>query len=118
MIDISPHDLEIVRRVLRKYVPDFEVWAFGSRTKRAAKAYSDLDLAIITDAPLPLEVRGALAEDFAESELPFRVDVVDWARTEKAFRRVVEKDKVVVQPKVPRANIAPSADRPGEFKSS
>jgi type I restriction enzyme S subunit len=98
MIDISPHDLETVRRILRKHVPDCEVWAFGSRAQRTAKAYSDLDLAVITEVPLPLELRGALAEDFAESDLPFRVDVVDWARTDEAFRRVVEKGKVVVQP--------------------
>jgi predicted nucleotidyltransferase len=98
MIDISPRDLEIVRRILRKHVPDCEVWAFGSRVKQTAKSYSDLDLAVITNTPLSLEVRAALTEDFSESDLPFRVDVIDWAGTEEVFRQVVEKDKIVVQP--------------------
>jgi type I restriction enzyme S subunit len=108
MIDISPRDLDIVCRILRKHVPDCEVWAFGSRAQRTAKTWSDLDLAVITDTPLPLEVRGALAEDFTESDLPFRVDVVDWATTEESFRRVVEQAKVVVQPGTKRANEASS----------
>ena len=98
MIDISPGDLKIVRDILRKHVPDCEVWAFGSRAKWTAKTYSDLDLAVITDTPMSFEVSGALREDFSDSDLPWRVDVVDWATTSEAFRRIIEQDKVVVQP--------------------
>ena len=97
LIDIAPTDWRIVRDILRKHVPDREVWAFGSRANRTARTYSDLDLAVITDTPLSFEISGALAEDFSESDLPFRVDIVDWARTEEAFRRIIDKDKVVLQ---------------------
>lgn len=31
-----------------------------------------------------------------ESDLPMKVDVVDWATTSENFRRVIAKDKVVV----------------------
>jgi type I restriction enzyme S subunit len=96
-IDISPADWRIVRDILRKHVPKQQVWAFGSRAKRAAWTYSDLDLAIMTETPLPFKVRGDMAEDFSESDLPFRVDILDWATTLEDFRRVVERDKVVVQ---------------------
>ena len=98
MIDISPGDLKIVQDILRKHVPDREVWAFGSRAKRTAKRYSDLDLAVMTDTPMSFEVSGALREDFSESDLPWRVDIVDWATTSETFRRIIEQDKVVVQP--------------------
>jgi type I restriction enzyme S subunit len=79
-------------------VPDREVWAFGSRANGTAKAYSDLDLAVITDTPLSLDVSGALREDFAESDLPWRVDIVDWATTSETFRKIIERDKVVALP--------------------
>jgi predicted nucleotidyltransferase len=98
-IDIAPADWAIVQDILRKHVPDREVWAFGSRAKRTAKMYSDLDLAVMTDTPLSFDVSGALREDFSESDLPWRVDVVDWATTSEAFRRIIERDKVVVQPR-------------------
>jgi predicted nucleotidyltransferase len=97
-IDISPHDWQIVRTILRKHVPQKQVWAFGSRAKRTAWTYSDLDLAIITDQPLSFKVHADLAEDFSESDLPFRVDILDWTTTSDDFRQIVENDKVVVQP--------------------
>src|ERR1700678_2918549 len=93
-VDIAPTDWVIVQDIQRKHVPDREVWAFGSR----AKVYSDLDLAVITDTPTSFEVSGALREDFSESDLPLRVDIVDWATTSESFRRIIERDKVVVQP--------------------
>ncbi|PPQ35601.1 nucleotidyltransferase family protein [Rhodopila globiformis] len=96
-IDITEQDWVIVRDILHRHVPDYTVWAFGSRAKRTARRFSDLDLAIITDTPLPFDVGGALREDFSESDLPFRVDILDWATTGDAFRRRVEQDKVVIQ---------------------
>ncbi len=70
-IDIRPDHWTIVRDILNRHLPQYEVWAFGSRTKGTARPYSDLDLAIIADVPLPLDVTAALAEDFSESDLPW-----------------------------------------------
>ena len=102
-IDIRPDHWRIVRDILRKHVPQYPVWAFGSRAKWTAKQYSDLDLAVITDQPLPLDVSAALADDFSESDLPWKVDVVDWATTSESFRKIIERDRVVVQKKEGRA---------------
>jgi len=96
-IDIGPDQWEIVRCILQAHVPQFEVWAFGSRARRQAKTYSDLDLAVITDQPLSPDVSAGLGHDFAESDLPWKVDVVDWAATRESFRQVIEREKVVVQ---------------------
>lgn len=96
-IDIRPDHWQIVRDILQKHVPQYAVWAFGSRAKWTAKPYSDLDLAVITDKPLSLAVSAALAEDFSESDLPWKVDVVDWATTSESFRKIIERDKVVLQ---------------------
>lgn len=96
-IDIRPDHWIIVRNILRKHVPHYPVWAFGSRAKWTAKSFSDLDLAILTDRPLQLEVSAALADDFSESDLPYKVDLVDWATTDESFRQIIERDKVVVQ---------------------
>jgi type I restriction enzyme S subunit len=95
-IDIRPDLWLIVCDILRKHVPGQEVWAFGSRVKGTTKPYSDLDLAVISDKPLPLDVLAGLAEDFSESDLPWRVDVVDWAATSDSFRRIIERNKVVL----------------------
>lgn len=95
-IDILPHHWEIVRTILQKHIAGYEVWVFGSRARRRAQTYSDLDLAVITGAPLPRTVSGALAEAFSESDLPWKVDIVNWATTSEAFRKIIERDRVKV----------------------
>lgn len=95
-IDIKPEHLEIVRTILEKYVPEYAVWAFGSRAKRTAKKYSDLDLAVMTNQPLSLKTKATLSDAFSESDLPYKVDVVDWASLDEWFRETVRKDAVVI----------------------
>jgi type I restriction enzyme S subunit len=97
-IDVRPDQWVIVRDILRRQVPGYEVCAFGSRVTGKAKRYSDLDLAIISHAALPLAVRAELENAFSESDLPWRVDVlVDWATTSATFRAIIVRDRVVVQ---------------------
>lgn len=97
LIEISPRDWADVLRILREYTPDLEVWAFGSRARRTAKPYSDLDLAFITAQPLTLEQLASIKDAFDTSDLPIRVDVVDWASTSDVFRQIIERDRVVIQ---------------------
>jgi type I restriction enzyme, S subunit len=96
-IDVSPEQWAIVHAILKRQVPQYAVWAFGSRATWKAKPFSDLDLAIITPQPLSLSTSAALTDDFAESDLPFKVDIVDWAATSDVFRKIIERDKVVLQ---------------------
>ena len=96
-IEIAPRDWNDVLRILHERVPCMEVWAFGSRARRSAKPYSDLDLALITSEPLSLEQLAGITEAFETSDLPIRVDVVDWASTSDAFRKIIERNRVVVQ---------------------
>lgn len=96
-IDITPQNWQIVSSILRQWIPDCEVWAFGSRVKGTAKEFSDLDLAVIGSQPLGLTQMAELVEAFRESMLPFKVDVVDWAEMALPFREIVQQNKVVVQ---------------------
>ena len=95
-IDISAENWGIVLAILQRHVPGREIWAFGSRARWTAKPFSDLDLAIMGDQALPLATLAALENDFSESDLPFKVDVVDWASTNAAFRRIIDQEHVVL----------------------
>lgn len=97
MIELKPIYMEIVSSILAEHVPECEVRAFGSRANWTAKAYSDLDLAIVGDGPLNWQVLGPLKEAFEESVLPMRVDVLDWHTITESFRRVIERDYKVLQ---------------------
>ncbi len=95
-IDLCPDYWEIVQEALYLHVPDYHVVAFGSRVTWTAKDYSDLDLAILCDDPLPLSTLSALREDLDESILPFRVDIIDFARVEDGFRSIIREHGVVL----------------------
>ncbi len=90
MIDIREDHLKIVLDILNKYVPSCEVRVFGSRYKWTAKDYSDLDIAIVGKEILNWKLIADIKEAFQESELPYRVDVLDWHSISPEFRKVIE----------------------------
>jgi type I restriction enzyme S subunit len=95
-IDLAPDQWRIVLDILSRHAPARPVWAFGSRAKGGAKPHSDLDLAIITDQPLTLAMQAALADAFAESDLPWRVDIIDWSTASDPVKAVIARDRVVL----------------------
>ncbi|MHC4165884.1 MAG: nucleotidyltransferase family protein [Planctomycetota bacterium] len=90
MIDISPEQENTIRAILDEYIPDRRVMVFGSRTSSVAKRYSDLDLVIMGDEPVALSTLALLKDAFSESDLSFRVDVIQWCRTSPEFRKIIE----------------------------
>lgn len=99
MIDIRQDHLEIVLAVFAKYVPEYEVWAFGSRVNGRLKEYADLDLVIKTRSKLSALTMAKLRNAFSESDLPFMVDVVDWSRIRNNFKSIIlEKYEIIRKP--------------------
>ena len=97
MINILDDQLEIILNILKKYVPHCEVRAFGSRINGTHRHSSDLDLAIAGKERLSWQLLESLKEAFEESNLPFRVDVLDWHAISPEFQSVTEKGYVVIQ---------------------
>jgi type I restriction enzyme S subunit len=99
---VTAGEWKIVRAILLRHVPGREAWAFGSRAGAKSggrvKKFSDLDLAVRGEQPIPLSTLAALAEEFTESDLPYKVDIVDWATTSARFRAIIESAHVVLIP--------------------
>jgi predicted nucleotidyltransferase len=92
-LEISEADAAILRYVLRSHLPlGARAFVFGSRARGAARRYSDLDLALKWDRPLGLDRIGAIAEALSESDLPYRVDIVDLSTVEASFRNRIAAD--------------------------
>lgn len=89
MIDLAPKDLQTVLQILQTHVPHCEVRAFGSRYRHTACKYSDLDLAVVDAARLPFVTLVTMRTAFEESDLPFRVDVLDWHALSPEFQQVI-----------------------------
>lgn len=96
-IDLRPDHAAIVQEVLARHLPaGVSVRVFGSRAKWTAKTFSDLDIAVKGKEKLPYKVMVELADAFEESDLPFRVDVVDWHAVTPSFQAVIDRDGVAL----------------------
>jgi len=97
MIKITPAQLETVKKILASHVPQAKVLAFGSRVAGTPKDYSDLDIAVMAGSELELAALAELREAFAESDLPFRVDVLDWHSISPEFKKIIEAAHEIVR---------------------
>lgn len=94
---IDERDLEIVKGILNEFIPNVEVRAFGSRVKGTNRVFSDLDIALLDSQKVDLKIISLLKEAFDESDLPFRVDVVDYMRVQASFRKIIDKHFELLQ---------------------
>jgi predicted nucleotidyltransferase len=96
-IDLSQTELTIVRTILRIHLPPAtKTWVFGSRATATARKYSDLDLALEAESALDPNVLVNVAEALSESDLPYKVDVIDLRSVDPAFRALIEPDMIAL----------------------
>lgn len=94
-LDIRPDHLAIVWQVLREHAPaDAQFWVFGSRAKWTTKDFSDLDLAIDASRPLTKRELSTLQDAFEESDLPYKVDLVDLQTVSESFKAIIDEHKL------------------------
>ena len=98
-LNLPTQYLEQVVALLRTHAHQADVWAYGSRGSGGDHAASDLDLVLRNPANPDAETPGLfdLKEAFIESDLPIRVDIMDWARIPESFHREIERAHVVIQ---------------------
>jgi predicted nucleotidyltransferase len=89
--------LDIVKEILKKNISSKTVIAFGSRVTGKYKPHSDLDICVLGKTPLTLLELANLHEDFSESSLPFRVDIVDWSSISAEFQNIIKSNSMVIQ---------------------
>lgn len=95
-IDITPEQRQLVCSIFATHLPDTEVWAYGSRVHWNATPSSDLDLvAFCSDKSGLANCRDA----FAESSLPFRVDLFLWDEIPENFQDSIKQEYAVLMPK-------------------
>ena len=98
---LAPRHRRILEALLREYLPDVEVWAYGSRVNGRGHEGSDLDLVMRGPGLREISLNGLLDFEDAvrKSNIPFLVEARDWARLPEQFRWEIEREYVVVMPK-------------------
>ena len=91
MIQISEEEFKIIDAIISQLAPDCDVLIFGSRYHGKAWEYSDLDLAFVGEGKLGFDRCFDLKEAFSESDLPYRVDVLDYHAISPEFRAIIDE---------------------------
>ncbi len=86
--------LQMVLVLLKEYVPEATVWAFGSRVSGDCHAGSDLDLVVIGATPKDIS---RLKTGFQDSNVPFLVDILRWESIPDYFQKEIKEGYVVVR---------------------
>ena len=97
-IHIEPQHFNIIEQILNQYLPvHSKVWVFGSRTTDQIKKFSDLDLVIDAHgAPLSLATLADITHAFDESDLPYKVDIIDWNTVNESFKKLIENQRILL----------------------
>ena len=87
---IETDQLEKVQRILALHFEGLEVWAHGARvTGVDLTPETELELVVISERPLSFEAMTAVEKAFVESGLPFRVDIIDWAKLPESLQKQI-----------------------------
>ncbi len=99
-LQLRSEHLQMLRKILMSYVPDAEVFAYGSRVNGDAHDASDLDIVIRNPKNLLQKQTSAIADlraALSESNLPLLVDVHDWAALPEEFHKNISEKYFVIQ---------------------
>ena len=96
-LTIAPHHLVIAQDILRECLQQTaQVYVFGSRAKGTTKRSADLDLAIDAGRRLTRQESLELWDQFEQSDLPYKVDVVDLHTIKPEFKKMIERDMIAL----------------------
>jgi hypothetical protein len=87
---------QIERNIVKRILKDISnVVIFGLRINVFSKRFSDLDICF-KDAIAP-EVFELLKEAFEKSELPFKVDLVEYLKIPKTFQQIIDQQCIDIR---------------------
>jgi predicted nucleotidyltransferase len=96
MAEIAQRELDKVRRIILERLEGrrVRVYLFGSRARGDAMRWSDVDVAVEPLEPLPDLLLGDIQEALEESDVVYKVDLVDLSRMDAEFRSEVEHEGI------------------------
>jgi predicted nucleotidyltransferase len=95
MIHIKEEYFAIIKAILAKYPYSF--YAFGSRVRGTHQEFSDLDICYMET--IPLLILAQLKDEFEQSNLPFKVDLVSFNEANQNFKAIIQADLILIQQK-------------------
>ena len=71
---------------------EYAVFLFGSRARGKQSRSADIDIGVLGKTAIPDKLREQLLDDFEKSDVPYKVDVIDFFNVPEQFKQVALKD--------------------------
>ena len=94
---LTKEQMDILRDIFataKNSLVEAEFFLFGSYAKGTARPDSDIDIMIKGESKLPLGAWSAMEESFQNSDLPQKVDLIDFHRVSEDFQRHILENSV------------------------
>jgi predicted nucleotidyltransferase len=85
--------LQAVRRILLRRLQKYDarIYLFGSMARGESRKASDIDVAVLRAGNLPDGVLSDIREELENSRVPYRVELIDLAKTSPGFSAHVQR---------------------------
>ena len=100
--NIPKDDLSYIIETLNKHLTPggYQLFVFGPRSQETpCKTHSDLDIAVKMDTTIPRKTLFNIEEDLEESNLNYRIDLLDLHRISESFRQTISHKLIAISPR-------------------
>ena len=94
-MDIEEKYKNKIINVLSALFPNAKIYLFGSRARKTNREFSDIDIALDAGRPLENVDVGEARDMLAESNIPYKIDVLDLHSVPEEMRAIIIKEKIV-----------------------
>ncbi len=93
---ISKSIKEQILTIITKHISNdhLEVILFGSFAQGLARPTSDIDLCLKADRPIDYYKILAIKSELEESNIPYKIDIVDFNHLDQSFKEIALKEVV------------------------
>ena len=92
---IAPEDKRKILGVLKTLFPKGDIYLYGSRARGSHSKFSDIDLAIDMHKEIPLHATNEARSMLNESNIIYKMDVVDMHRIPEKMREHIKKEGIL-----------------------
>ncbi|OGK11611.1 hypothetical protein A2954_06695 [Candidatus Roizmanbacteria bacterium RIFCSPLOWO2_01_FULL_37_12] len=87
---------ETIRKIIFRFLDPKKdnVFIFGSRAFGGARKFSDIDIGVESKRKIDLKILSGIKDAFEESDIPYNVDIVDFAQTSKQFKKLAMSEVI------------------------
>lgn len=94
MVNLNPKYIKFITSTLQKHLnkDTYRYFIFGSHATGSNRKYSDIDIGIVGKMPVELHTLSHIKGAMEESDIPYRVDIVDFSKVDSKFKKVAQSE--------------------------